>query len=361
MAIKQKLFSALSWRAEARADKLPAMAGQRLRNRCGHLMGWSSAHSALPDIQHRAAILCFHGIRDGRGDPEVQSAELKVSDFRRLLSVLKKSFHPLALPEMLEAMQEGDTLPPRSIAITFDDGYANNYYLAANILDGLNLPWSAFLPAGLIENAGRQWIDDVRMLMHHGSRRELRFSWGGEDLHFELRTRLQKRHAVQCIIHQLRYAQEHIRRQRLSDLFAQYSSHELQALRERFDNFAPMTWDQARELKAAGVEIGNHSLSHVALSQQAPEDLQKEIFESRDLLNARLGEHSPYFSYPYGRPEALSSKVEKVLVDAGYGGGLTLEQNTIDCTCPNLLQLPRLIVSTEIGRVLFSLWQRFIR
>ncbi len=324
-------------------------------------MRWAGAHRSLPDIENRAAILCFHGIRKGWIDPEIQSAELKFADFRRLLVVLKQSFHPMALPTMVEAIRQGESLPPRSIAITFDDGYANNYHLAANVLEELKLPWSVFLPVGLVESRGRQWIDDVRVLIHRGNRKQLRFRWDGQELYFELGNTQQKRHAVQRIIELCRYAPEESRAQRLNELYAQYSSNELVALREQFNTFAPMTWDQVRELQAAGVEVGNHSLSHVALSQQSPEGLRREIFESRDLLRARIGEHSPYFSYPYGRPDAISPEVEAVLSEAGYCGALTLEQNTIDCTRPKLLQLPRLIVSTEIGRVLFGLWQRFIR
>ena len=122
-----------------------------------------------------------------------------------------------------------------------------------------------------------------------------------------------------------------------------------------------MTWEQARELQSAGVDVGSHSLNHIALGQQPEEVVRQEILGARELLRRRIGDHSPHFSYPYGRQSALSETTERIVAEAGYQCGLTLEQNVVCCAHQNPLQLPRLIVSAQVGRVLFSLWQRFIR
>jgi peptidoglycan/xylan/chitin deacetylase (PgdA/CDA1 family) len=122
-----------------------------------------------------------------------------------------------------------------------------------------------------------------------------------------------------------------------------------------------MTWDQARQLKAAGVDVGSHSLSHIALAPQTPELIRHELHTARELLQRRIGDHSPHFSYPYGRPASMSPEVESVLLEMGYHCGLTLEQEIVRCERCNLTALPRLIVSAQVGRVLFALWQRFIR
>ena len=361
MPLKRKLFSAISWRVEARAAALPAAEGARVRHRWGHLMRWGGAHRSLPDIHDRAAILCFHAVTAHRTDPAVESDLLDVRAFRKLLRVLRSSFHVIPLAELVEVIRRRRRPPPRSVAITFDDGYANNHTIAANELAKMRMPWSAFLPAMLIETCGRQWIDDVRVLIHRGRQRHLSFGWSGRHVEFDLTTTPQ-RHGAITRIHQLcRYVPDDERRSRLGDLFACYSTDEIELLRAAYPSFAPMSWDQARELKAAGVDVGSHSLNHIALAQQSPDVIRHEILAARDLLQQRIGDHSPHFSYPYGRESAISDETERVVAEVGYRCGLTLEQDVVHCPTTNVLRMPRLIVSAQVGRTLFGLWQRFIR
>ncbi len=341
--------------------RMPPDAGARLRDRCGNFMRLLGVHRDLPDITDRAVILCFHGVTERRLDPDVECDVLTVKAFRQLLDVVARSFQVISLTEMVEALEHGETLPPRCIAITFDDGYANNATVAAEELAARRMPWSVFLPTGLIETGGWQWIDDVRVLLQRGSRSELRFHWGARDLVLDLSAPKPRRQAVRIVHESCRYVPEEIRLRRLSELYAGYDADEIASLRARFPVFSPMTWDQARQLQSAGVDIGNHSLSHIALAQLPVEHIRREVIAARDLLQQRLGGYHPHFSYPYGRPGAISDLTETVIREAGYRCAVTLEQNTIDTRCVNLLQLPRLIVSTDVGRVLFGLWQRFIR
>jgi peptidoglycan/xylan/chitin deacetylase (PgdA/CDA1 family) len=121
-----------------------------------------------------------------------------------------------------------------------------------------------------------------------------------------------------------------------------------------------MTWQQARELKLAGVDVGSHGLSHIALAPQTPDFIRHELATARDLLQQRIGHHSPHFSYPYGRPAAMSPETESLIRETGYHCALTLEQEIVRCEACSLMALPRLTVSARVGRVLFGLWQRFL-
>jgi len=56
----------------------------------------------------------------------------------------------------------------------------------------------------------------------------------------------------------------------------------------------------------------------------------------------------------------MSAQTELLIRDMGYHCGLTLEQEIVRCQACNLMALPRLIVSAQVGRVLFGLWQRFL-
>jgi peptidoglycan/xylan/chitin deacetylase (PgdA/CDA1 family) len=361
MDVGRTVFSALSWRVEARASRMPPRQSAQVRHRWGQVMRVAGAHRCLPDIENRAAILCFHGVTAHRPDPDVECDCLDVREFRKLLRVLRSSFHVIPLGELVAAARGEGVVPPRGVVITFDDGYANNHTVVAAELARFRMPWSAFLPAMLIEKGRRQWIDDVRLLLHRGSRDVLRFTWGGDKIDLDLHGRAGRHRAVTRVHQACRYVPEDVRTARLAELFAAYPAGELDTLRARYPSFEPMSWDQARELKAAGVDVGSHSLNHIALAPQSPALIRQEIEQASELLHARIGDHSPHFSYPYGREAAVSEDTERAVAEAGYRCGLTLEQDVVEIGRSNVLQLPRLIVSAQVGRVLFGLWQRFAR
>jgi len=61
-----------------------------------------------------------------------------------------------------------------------------------------------------------------------------------------------------------------------------------------------MTTDQLKELTAAGWEIGSHGMRHKDLTTLDPDEQRYEIFESRKILNEKLGVPINSFAYPWG-------------------------------------------------------------
>lgn len=357
--LRHRVFTAMSWRMETRANRSTIDDAQQQRERFGQLLYWTGAHRGLPNLTDRAAILCFHGLGAGRLDPEVEDSILPVSGFRQLLRVLRQSFRVLPLAELVQTLAEHRPLPSRSVVITFDDGYASNIELAAPELEAMKMPWSAFLPARKIETGEWLWTDDVRILVHRGARRELSFRLGRELLRFDLSTQAARTDAVNAIHQRCRYVPENVREPALRDIYEQYSVDELQSLRQRFSSFRLMNWEQARQLKVAGVDVGNHSLNHVALAVQTPERIHSEVLDAKQILKKQLGSISPHFSYPYGNRSAYSEQTSAVLREAGYQCALTLVHEMVPASLEDLMSLPRLIVSARIGRLLTLLWQRF--
>jgi len=63
----------------------------------------------------------------------------------------------------------------------------------------------------------------------------------------------------------------------------------------------PCTWDDLKELTRTGIEIGSHSITHVNLARAAPEVVERELKESRAMLEDRLGVAVTSFCYPQAK------------------------------------------------------------
>ncbi|MBW2137152.1 MAG: polysaccharide deacetylase family protein [Deltaproteobacteria bacterium] len=89
-------------------------------------------------------------------------------------------------------------------------------------------------------------------------------------------------------------------------------------------------WDQLKEIKGLGFEIGSHGLSHDDLTKQRPgegeeqylERLRKELTESKRVIDGRLNQDTEAFAYPYGK---ASPRLLIMAEQAGYKLGLTVQ------------------------------------
>ncbi len=75
-------------------------------------------------------------------------------------------------------------------------------------------------------------------------------------------------------------------------------------------------WDELRQAEAEGlVTIGSHGRTHAPLTALAPEDVRKEIFESKRIIEDGLGRPVSMFSYPGG---AFNREAMEIVREAGY-------------------------------------------
>lgn len=117
---------------------------------------------------HAAVILQYHHVSETL--PAVTS--VSANTFTKHLCYLKEhNFNVIALNELISAIQQGKTLPEKTVAITFDDGYNNNYEQAAPILEKFGYPYTIFVNPTLIDE-GKGYVmgwDKLKELASKGA------------------------------------------------------------------------------------------------------------------------------------------------------------------------------------------------
>ena len=76
-----------------------------------------------------------------------------------------------------------------------------------------------------------------------------------------------------------------------------------------------MSWEQLGELVEAGMEIGSHGWYHLYLNRVGPAELQKELVDSKKILEERLNAEVQIVAYPFGE---YDEKIKQAVKDAGY-------------------------------------------
>ena len=105
----------------------------------------------------RLVVLTFHRVRPGGEGPDqraMRTLDAAVPDFRRILARMREIYEPIALRDWI-----GRETPPEraSFAVTFDDGWADNYAHAFPVLRELGIPATIFLATGAVEDRTPFW------------------------------------------------------------------------------------------------------------------------------------------------------------------------------------------------------------
>lgn len=259
----------------------------------------------------RAVILRYHSVStvaDGTHlclDPGLAVAPDR---FDLQCAYLKRHYRVLSLDEMVSRLAEGKPLPPKSVALTFDDGYLDNYTRAFPILQRHGLNATFYVTTNCIDNREVLWTGLLRFVIFTTTVPVLETR---EPIAFRLplRTPVERREAFTKLI----VTMKNIPTERRLAL--------LEAVREAggITDLSPlgsimMSWEQVREMHRAGMIFGAHTLSHPNLPNATPNEAEREIFGSRDALAEQIGERVLHFSYPNGRGSAHLTEAIKSMV-----------------------------------------------
>ncbi len=98
------------------------------------------------------------------------------------------------------------------------------------------------------------------------------------------------------------------------------------AVAEQDNGSGYVSWNQVRQLEAAGHEVQSHTVSHAPLNTLAPSRLEFEMINSRDTMQAHVGHSVEVLAYPFGRHD---ERVIQATRDAGYKLGIAADDEIV--------------------------------
>jgi len=224
----------------------------------------------------------------------------------------RQRYTVLGLDELVQRLLD-DALPPRAVAFTVDDGYADQASLGAELFLQQDCPVTMFLVSGFID--GATWPVDARVAWLLAQARQpvtLATAAGPRQL--------DPANAPAC---------QPLRRQLVAELkllpLAQAQAR-VAALAAQLQvalpaaapaAYAPLSWAEARRLESRGVRFGAHSVNHALLAREDDATASTEIHASLERLQAELAHPSRIFCYPNGLAADYGARERALL--AGFG------------------------------------------
>ena len=202
------------------------------------------------------AILIYHRVLP---EPDPLLPDLPdVARFRWQMQLLADYFRPLPLAEAAQRLAGGD-LPPRSVCVTFDDGYRDNLDCALPVLEQFGIPVTVFVATGFLGD-GMMFNDRVVEGTRVAPGPELDLTDLGLGC-YPVRTVEERRAAIDQLLPALKYLPE-AERDRKARVVAERAGY-------RPAEPLMLDADGVRAMAARGVTIGAHTLTHPILAETA--------------------------------------------------------------------------------------------
>src|SRR5690348_11245463 len=276
---------------------------------------WSGYALRRARSMRRPRILMYHSV--GHED-------VSIRQFRWQLRLLRDSFDVVSLPRLVDRLVAG-TANGEEVALTFDDGVRNHYSVVWPMLREARVPATFFVCPGLIESGAWLWNTELRTRLS---------VLGGTE-----RARIARRlgcpassdHGMVEWAKRLPLDRRHEFEEQARALTRQFEPTSAQ-----LDRNAPMSWIELKRLDPALITIGSHTSTHPILTTLDREARDREIAESRMMLEQHLGRSVDLFCYPNGANDAVTRQTVREV----YRAALSTRQDVVTGEA-DLFALPR--------------------
>ncbi|HEV8607741.1 MAG TPA: polysaccharide deacetylase family protein [Tepidisphaeraceae bacterium] len=239
-----------------------------------------------------ATILLYHSVPSAEVAQWIDPANaMSLEVFEAQMRFLARRRNVISMSELMEAIENAQSLEAGTVVITFDDGYRDNLEVAGPILERYGLSATLYLATNAM-NEGHLWIDELYAMFCRRTRHELSFGAHPKADLADAKTRAE---IYRSIADSLSRADLNQRREILIKVEEQLRP-----------TAAPprlmLNWNEVRELQKrfTKIEIGLHTADHLDLAANESA-AHEQIERSRLDVERELGIKPKHFSFPYGR------------------------------------------------------------
>lgn len=317
----------------------------------------TSALARATPWRRRACVLLYHRVADAVADPW----ELAVTPghFDEQMAVLRRRATVVRLSDLPDLLARRGA-PRRCVAVTFDDGYADNLHAAVPSLERHDVPATVFVVAGAIGAREFWWDRLARLLLEPGTLPErLALTLDGVEREWLLGD-WATYSAETWRAHRARPANAPpatARHALFLELWRWLQSADTEVRERTMDRIA--LWAGNTGCEGAGltltaaevaalaahplVDIGGHTLSHPRLSALDAAAQRAEVAQGKRVLEQVTGRTLATFAYPFGRPADYDDDSVAAVRDAGFLSACVNSSGTVQATTDRY-HLPRAYV-----------------
>lgn len=297
-------------------------------------------------------IIMYHYTRDLQHSryPGIKGMDTEV--FEKQLNFIQNNFSVVNMEDVIDALNGMKKLPERSVLLTFDDGYIDNFTVAFPLLKKYHMQGSFFIPGKAFHEHVLLDVNKIHFILASAPVEKIKndlfalldqYREDYSDL--QSNTQLYNKYAIANrfdtadVIFIKRILQtvlpEQLRSELASILFEKYVG----VSEYDFSYELYLNRDQIRCMREDGMFIGLHGYDHYWLGNISQEKMKLDIDKALDVMSEFIDQGKWVMNYPYGNS---NENVIEYCRSKGCQVGLTAEARIADLKSDNRFLLPRL-------------------
>lgn len=309
-----------------------------------------------------AVILMYHRVLPA-GDGDVDESWEKVRSlpgivvspeiFEKQVHHLTSHYRLLSLSDLVTRLESGQSPPEKSVVITFDDGWRDNYEYAFPILKRFRAPATIFLSTGYIGTDQVFWPEKIIQAVTVARESNAEAGKAETIAHPEVQRAMADCLTVDSsnivtaldrLVNLLKTADVSLREQ-IINLLPADSDHHFRVM---------VNWDEITEMAGQGVEFGAHGVNHDILTEIDREHQRHEIEQSCAVLRQKVSPAVLTFAYPNGN---YDDSIRRMVIDAGARCAVSTAPG-ISSLASDRYALPRINVHDGVSKGVLAPFSR---
>ena len=273
-------------------------------------------HKFVLKDRYGERILLFHGI-DSIGETRYNSRFFSKDYFEKFIRYITTHYHLISLDDYYQKKFKPHTL---NIALTFDDGYLNNYAYAIPILEKYNVPASFYITT-IHKKAHYLWTDFLDIVSFHTPKQEVLFE---QHLYKKKQNVFYRKNGAS-----IKNTAKNLSYHQLKGLYNVFERDWKNLLPETYKEYWQlMSLEQIKEIADHPLfTIGSHAETHANLTMIPFDAAKKEILSSKRQLEMICQKPIEEFAFPFGY---YTKELAAYCLEIGYKKILLIDYNTCD-------------------------------
>jgi peptidoglycan/xylan/chitin deacetylase (PgdA/CDA1 family) len=281
----------------------------------------------------RLYVLAYHRVDEYAHRPWLDPALISAApaQFEAQMRLVAERYHPVAAPQVLDALAGRQPLPSDAVLVTVDDGYRDFAEVIFPITERYGIRPVLFVPTAFV-GQGLFWWDKLYMAICNCPRPEISTPFGV----ISLRSPEEKQAGAERLREEVKALSFEAGKQFVHSLYADFAPKGLAS------EPVTLTWDELRGLARRGVTVAAHTHTHPLLSRIPFAQACEEIRTSQAIIRREIGQTLPIFAFPDGKPEFITPELIEFLRGEGFEFAVTTSEGSAPLTAMNALCFPRI-------------------
>jgi len=269
-------------------------------------------------IDSPMAVLIYHRILDAKNDPQMLC--VSPENFHMQVEHFKKHYNVLSADEFYDMVSKKKEFKKRSVVLTFDDGYYDNYENALPILENLDISALFFISTSNIDKNSLFFWDELEIIFDSidADVKNLKFDFCGFSFYYKLDSTQARDESYRTLHYDLKYCKQSARKDFLIKL-REAAGISCERIEQISNGFRSMKTEEIKKMSVSkSAVIGAHTHTHTPLSVYGYNEQYTDMIMSKNILEKIAGRKIDYFSYPFGSEDDYDADSVKICGELGF-------------------------------------------